>query len=111
LVGAPVTLRFEVGYGLVDASGVVTKDTVSPGAVGNLRQTRAGKSLVVRWAAVADPIGLRGYRVTAPGLTPLIVTSPTVTLPRAKVHGKKITVVAVDRAGNIGSGAAIVARS
>jgi hypothetical protein len=110
-LGTPATLRFKVGYGLVDASGVVTKDTVSPGAVGNLRQTRAGKSLVVRWAAVADPIGLRGYRVTAPGLTPLIVKSPTVTLPRAKVHGKKITVVAVDRAGNIGSGAAIVARS
>lgn len=109
-LGPATTLRFKVGYGIVDASGALTKDTVPPGQMGLLRQSRVGKSAVVRWAAVSDPIGLRGYRVTAPGLKQLIVKSATVTLPLAKVRGKKLTVAAVDEAGNAGSPATIAVR-
>jgi hypothetical protein len=108
-LGPATTLAFKVGYGIVDGSGTVTKDTVPPGDVGTLRQSRSGKTLVIRWAPVADPIGVR-YRVMAPGLSQ-IVKSATARLPLAKVHGKKITVVAVDGAGNMGHPVTIVARS
>jgi hypothetical protein len=107
-LGPATTLRFKVGYGLVDAAGAVTKDTVAPGAVGRLKEARSGASLLVRWPSVADPIGLR-YRVTAPGMKQVVVASSAVKLPLAKLRGKKITVVAVDEAGNTGKPASIVA--
>jgi hypothetical protein len=88
----------------------VTTDTVPPHDMGTLRQSRSGTSLVLRWAPATDSVGLRGYRVTAPGGVKLLVKSPTVRLPFAKLRGKKITVVAVDLAGNAGNGATIVAR-
>jgi hypothetical protein len=108
--GPPTTLRFKVGYGIVDATGTLTKDTVAPGDVVKLRATRSGRTLSVGWAPVSDPIGLRGYKVTAPGLKPLLVKSASVKLPLAGVRGKKITVVAVDEAGNAGYPASIVPR-
>jgi hypothetical protein len=110
-LGPATTLRFKIGYGIVDAAGAVTKDTVPPGDMGKLRQSRAGKNVVVRWAPVSDLIGLRGYRVTAPGMKTLVVKAPNVTVPLAKVRGRKITVVALDLGGNAGSPATIVARS
>jgi hypothetical protein len=109
-LGPATTLRFKVGYGIVDASGAVTKDTVPPDAVKSLHESRSGKAFVVRWAQVPDPIGLRGYRITAAGMKPLVVKSATVKLPYAQVHGKKLSVVAVDEAGNTGQAATIAAR-
>jgi hypothetical protein len=101
----PATLRFKVGYGIVDASGVLLKDTVRPAAVTHLRVSISKTKTVLRWSKVADPIGLRGYRVTAPGLRPLVVAGTTASFPRARVRGKTVSVAAVDRSGNVGSAA------
>jgi len=60
---------------------------------------------VLRWVKVADPIGLRGYRITAAGLKPLVVTGTTASFPRARVRGKTVSVAAVDRSGNVGAAA------
>ncbi len=106
-LGPPTTLRFKVGYGIVDAQGTVTKDTVAPAGVTGLRASRSGKTLVLRWAPVSDPIGLKGYRITVPGLKPLLVRAAKGSVPLAQAHGKKITVAAVDEAGNPGRPAAI----
>jgi hypothetical protein len=65
----------------------------------------SGAKVVLRWPAVADPIGLRGYRVTAPGLKPVLVTGTSASLPRARVRGKTVSVAAVDRSGNVGPSA------
>ena len=44
---------------------------------------------MLRWAKVADPIGLRGYRVTVPGRPPLVVTGTTASLLRiARARGR-----------------------
>ena len=66
-LGPPATLRFKVGYGIVDVNGTLLKDTVPPGAVKHLRAIRAGSNVLFRWDAVADPLGLRGYRISAAG--------------------------------------------
>ena len=101
----PATLHYKVGYGIVDASGALLQDTVKPASVTHLRVTNTGTKVVLRWAKVGDPIGLRGYRVTAPGLTPLVVTGTTASFPRGRVRGKTVSVAAVDRAGNVGAAA------
>lgn len=104
----PATIHFKVGYGIVDASGALLTDTVKPGRVGTVRVAKRTKTAVVlRWAAVGDPIGLRGYRVSAPGMAPLVVKTPTATLPLARVRGKTVSVAAVDEAGNTGRPAAV----
>ena len=48
-LGPATTLAFKVGYGIVDGSRTVTKDTVPPGDVGTLRQARSCKTLVIQW--------------------------------------------------------------
>jgi hypothetical protein len=101
----PATLRFKVGYGIVDASGALLRDTVRPGSVTDLRVTVSGAKAVLRWPKVADPIGLRGYRVTVAGQRPLVVTGTTASLTRARVRGKTVSVAAVDRSGNVGAAA------
>ena len=101
----PATLHYKVGYGIVDASGVLLRDTVRPAAVTNLRVSVSGTKVVLRWPAVADPIGLRGYRVTVPGQRPLVATGTTASFPRARVRGKTVSVAAVDRSGNVGPAA------
>jgi hypothetical protein len=78
------------------------KDTVPPGAVKHLRAIRVGANVLFRWDAVADPLGLRGYRISAAGVKPLLVKGTSATGAFATVLGKKITVVAVDKAGNTG---------
>jgi hypothetical protein len=106
----PATLRFKVGYGIVDASGVLVKDTVRPAAVTHLRVSISKAKTVLRWSKVADPIGLRGYRVTAPGLRPLVVAGTTASFLRSRVRGKTVSVAAVDRSGNVGPAATARAR-
>jgi hypothetical protein len=102
-LSSPATLHYKVGYGIVDASGALLRDTVRPGAVTHLRVSVSGAKVVLRWSKVADPIGLRGYRVAVPGLRPFVAT--TTSFPRARVRGKTVSVAAVDRSGNVGSAA------
>jgi hypothetical protein len=99
------TLHFKVGYGTVDASGILLQDTVPPAAVTHLRATVSGTKSVLRWSKVADPIGLRGYRVAVAGRPPLMATGTTVSFPRARVRGKTVSVAAIDRSGNVGPAA------
>jgi len=101
-LGPAATLRFKVGYGIVDENGTLLKDTVPPAAVRHLRAIRAGSKVLFRWDAVADPIGLRGYRISAAGVKPLLVKGTSAAASFAVVRGKKVTVVAVDKAGNTG---------
>jgi hypothetical protein len=102
-LGPPATLRFKVGYGIVDATGTLLKDTVPPGAVRHLRAIRAGSNVLFRWDAVADPLGLRGYRISAAGLKPLLVQGTSAAAAFAAVRGRKVVVSAVDKAGNAGA--------
>jgi hypothetical protein len=104
------TLRFKVGYGVVDAEGKLLRDTVAPASVRGLRASRSGVDVVLRWARVADPVGLRGYRITAPGMRPLLVAAGPARVPAVRVRGKKVSVAAVDRAGNVGTAATILVR-
>jgi hypothetical protein len=99
-LSAPATVRFKVGYGIVDASGALVEDTVPPQQVTGLRAKRSGTHLILRWHTVRDPIGLRGYRIAVRGLTQRIVRTTAVSLPYSAVRGRKITVQAVDEAGN-----------
>jgi hypothetical protein len=101
----PATIRFKDGYGIVDASGALVKDTVKPAGVTSLRATVAGANVAFRWPKVADPIGLRGYRVVVSGQRPRVVTGTTASFPRARVRGKTASVAAVDRSGNVGTAA------
>jgi hypothetical protein len=103
-LSAPATIRFKVGFGIVDAAGALVRDTVSPTQVRNLRASRSGKQVLLRWAAVADPIGLRGYRVSAPGVRTVVVRATTTKLG---ARGKTVTVAAVDEAGNVGPSATV----
>jgi hypothetical protein len=100
----PAAIRFKVGYGIVDAAGALLRDTVAPAQVRGLRASRSGAQVLLRWAAVTDPIGLKGYRVSAPGLRPIVVR---VTTARLAARGKTVTVAAVDEAGNVGPAATV----
>jgi hypothetical protein len=103
----PATLRFKVGYGIVDASGAMLHDTVPPGTVIGLKVRHVGTKEVVSWIPVTDPISLGGYRVTGQGLKTISVTTATIQLPFATVRGKTLSIAAVDEAGNVGSPVAI----
>ena len=109
-LSTPATIRFKFGYGVVDAAGTLLKDTVAPNAVARVHATISGSHVVLRWPAVSDPIGLRGYRVSASGLRPLLVTGTSARLPLARVRGKLVSVAAVDRAGNVGAKASVRVR-
>jgi hypothetical protein len=98
----PATLHFKVGFGIVDAAGALLRDTVPPAEVQGLRASRARLQLVLRWAPVTDPIGLKGYRVTVAGSKSVLVRGTTTQFPFARVRGKAVTVLAVDQAGNTG---------
>ncbi|MBA2475931.1 MAG: fibronectin type III domain-containing protein [Actinobacteria bacterium] len=97
----PVSIRFKLGVGIVDAAGRLVRDTVAPGRIGGVRVRRLRGSLVVRWARVADPGGLRGYEVQVRGGPVRIVGRPEVSVPRGR-RASVLTVRAVDRAGNRG---------
>jgi hypothetical protein len=100
-LGPRVTVRFKVGYGIVDEAGKLLEDTVPPPRVPRLSGAFAGGSLVLRWAAVKDPGGIKGYLVERNGKRYVLVKGTSLTVPLAKAKGTW-TVRAVDRAGNIG---------
>jgi hypothetical protein len=103
----PATLRFKVGYGIVDEAGALIRDTIPPADPQGIRLSRSGKTLVLRWAAVDDPIGLRGYLVTVAGKKAVTVKATSVRLVLASVRGKQISVAAVDQAGNRGAASTV----
>lgn len=96
----PVSVRFKVGFGIVDEQGRLLRDTVRPPAIRSVSVRRTTTAAVLSWPAVRDPGGLKGYRVTI-GTRTLLVTKPTVTVTRATLR-TAVSVAAVDRAGNIG---------
>ena len=96
----PLTIRFRVGLGVVDAQGTLVRDTVRPSAVRSISVRRTAKTLRLSWPAARDGGGLRGYRVKL-GARILTVTKPAVTLNRRTLR-TAVSLAAVDRAGNIG---------
>jgi hypothetical protein len=96
----PLTIRYRLGLGLVDARGKLVRDTVRPPAVGKVSVRRRAKTVVLSWPAVRDLGGLRGYRVKF-GSRIVTVTKPAATLNRAALR-TAVSVAAVDRGGNIG---------
>jgi hypothetical protein len=99
-LSAPATIRFKVGYGIVDDTGRLVRDTVPPARVQGLRAAKQGtKDVLLRWSAVSDPFRLKGYRITAPGARPVVVRAQSTHIAG---RGKTIAVAAVDEAGNVG---------
>ncbi len=96
----PLTIRFRLGLGVVDARGKLVRDTVRPPPVGRVSVRRAAKTVRLSWVPPRDPGGLRGYRIKI-GSRILTVTKPAVTLNRATLR-TAVSLAAVDRAGNIG---------
>ena len=104
----PLTIRFRLGLGLVDAQGRLVRDTVRPTPVGRVSIRRAAKTVRVTWLPARDPGGLRGYRVKL-GVRTVTVTKPGVTLNRATLR-TAVSLAAVDRAGNIGPATTVALR-
>lgn len=99
-LSAPVTVRFKLGFGIVDEQGRLLRDTARPPAIRPVSIRRTAKTVVISWPAVRDPGGLRGYRIRI-GARTLSVTKPKVTITRATLR-TAVAVSAVDRAGNVG---------
>jgi hypothetical protein len=96
----PLTIRFRLGLGVVDAGGRLVRDTVRPPAVASVSVRRAARSVVLSWPAVRDRGGLRGYRIRL-GTRTLTVKRPTVTISLARLR-TAVSLAAVDRGGNVG---------
>ena len=66
-LSAPLTIRFRLGLGVVDARGKLVRDTVRPPAVGRVSVRRAAKTVRLSWPPCATPaacaaIGSRSVR-------------------------------------------------
>jgi hypothetical protein len=96
----PASVRFKLGFGIVDEQGRLLRDTVRPPAIRSVSVRRTTKSSTLSWPAVRDPGGIKGYRIKI-GTRTLIVTRPRLTVTRATLR-TAVSVAAVDRAGNIG---------
>ncbi len=96
----PAIVRFKVGFGIVDEQGRLLRDTVRPPAIRTVAIRRTAKTVVLSWAAVRDPGGLKNYRIKI-GARTLSVAKPSVTLARATLR-TAVSVAAVDKAGNVG---------
>jgi hypothetical protein len=96
----PAIVRFKVGFGIVDDQGRLLRDTVRPPAIRTVAIRRTAKTVVLSWAAVRDPGGLKSYRIKI-GARTLSVAKPSVTLARATLR-TAVSVAAVDKAGNVG---------
>ena len=95
-----VLVRFRRGVGMVDASGRLVRDTVSPPTVGRVSIRRAKTTTTLTWPQVRDAGGVTSYRVLV-GSRTVTVRKPRITVTRARVTAD-VTIVAVDRAGNVG---------
>ena len=107
-LSAPLGVRFRPDVGMVDASGLLIRDTVRPSAIARVTITRTPKVVVLSWPAARDAGGLRAYRVQI-GARRVSVRNPRITISRARVDGP-VSIAAVDRAGNVGP-AHVVARA
>jgi hypothetical protein len=102
-LSAPQTITFKAGAGIVDGTGTIVQDTVSPPKVTGLRATAAPRTVIVRWRAVTDAGGLAGYRILRDGRPfARLVRYPSLTLRASQAHATW-TVAAVDLAGNTGA--------
>jgi hypothetical protein len=103
-ISAPVSVRFRVGYGIVDAAGMLVRDTVAPAAVAPpLRVAAAGAGRVrLSWRPAVDRVGVRGYEVTLGGRR-LFIERPSITLAASRARGRTVTIRAVDAGGNTGA--------
>lgn len=101
-LGPVTTVRFTVGLGIVDASGRLVRDTVPPGAIPTLRVDRKGNVVRLRWGSAHDAGGLRGYRITVDGRVVATSKTTSIMVTRSKLVGRRVEIVAVDRAGNVG---------
>lgn len=103
-----VTVRFRKGVGMVDAAGRLVWDTVPPPQVRRVTVRRADKTVRLAWPAVRDAGGIRHYLVRSAGRT-TIVRKPAVALAVSRLRGP-VTIIAVDRAGNVGPATTVPAR-
>jgi hypothetical protein len=108
LSGRP-ELRFRVGVGIVDSTGRIVRDTVPPPPIGRIQARATRTSIVLSWRGVADPGGLRGYRILRNGRAYALIPQPSIEIPAAKARALW-SVLAVDRAGNAGRPARILVR-
>lgn len=104
----PVTVRFKLGFGIVDDQGRLLRDTARPPAIRVVSVRRTTKTVVLAWPAVRDPGGIRGYRVRV-GAQTFSVTKPAVTITRATLR-TAVSIAAVDRAGNVGPATSVPLR-
>lgn len=107
-LSAPLVVRFRPDVGMVDASGLLIRDTVRPSAIARVTITRTPKVVVLSWPAARDAGGLRAYRVQI-GARRVNVRKPMITISLARVGGP-VSIAAIDRAGNVGP-ALVVARA
>ena len=77
------------------------EDTVAPPPVKGLDASVRGKSLALRWKAVRDAGGIKGYLVEKNHRRYRLVPGTAASVPLRKAKGTW-SVRAVDRAGNIG---------
>jgi hypothetical protein len=102
LLGPALTMRFRVGWGIVDAAGRLLRDTEPPPAVAGVRVRAKGERLVVRWRPVADPGGVRGYRISAGGKRLGTVPSSLLAVPWRKIRRTIARDPGRRPAGNVG---------
>jgi hypothetical protein len=94
------TVRFKLGFGIVDEQGRLLRDTVRPPALRTVSIRRTTKTVVLSWPSVRDAGGLKGYRVKI-GTRTFLVAKPTLKISRARLR-TAVSVAATDRAGNVG---------
>lgn len=99
-LSASMSLRFTAGLGIVDANGQLLRDTVPPAPVTRVAVRKLANRVVLSWARARDGGGLSGYRVRIGSRTQTTLQE-TLTVPRSRLTGP-VTIVAIDRAGNVG---------
>jgi len=106
-LGPGLALRYTGGLGIVDATGVLLKDTVAPGSVVGLRARGTAKGLFLTWTAAVDAGGVAGYRVLKDGRRVATARTAAFSLPASRGAGSW-SVQPFDRAGNLGPVSAAV---
>jgi hypothetical protein len=99
-LSASVSLRFTAGLGIVDDEGRLLRDTVPPAPVARVVVRKLAKHVVLTWSRPRDGGGLSGYRVRVGSRTQTTVRE-TIRVARSRLTGA-ITIVPLDRAGNVG---------